>query len=332
MADIHYEEIFHKAEVGIALNDPTDGTIGPVNQHYAELMGYSRAELAEMKIEEISADDPTFDQAAAMERIQLALEGDPQQFDWLFKRKDGEQLWGEVVLKRTTIGEQDRLLAFVRDISDRKQYERELEHQNQRLDEFASIISHDLRTPLNVASGRLELAREDCDSDNLDEVEEAHDRMRTLIEDVLTLARAGRSVVEIDTVDIEAVATATWRSIGAPSASINIENSVTVRADEARCRQLLENLFRNAINHGGDDVTVIVDTLDDGFIVEDNGQGIPKDAQDEVFESGYSTSPTWTGLGLRIVKQIADAHGWEITLTSGQDQGTRFEFTGVETA
>lgn len=144
---VDYEEIFNKAEVGIALNNPEEGTVGKVNEHYAELMGYSRDELCDMAIKEISADDPTFDQEAAMEKIQQALAGESQRFDWLFERKDGSRIWGEIVLKRTMIGCKDGLLAFVRDITDRKQYEQELKQKNQRLNEFASIVSHDLRIP-----------------------------------------------------------------------------------------------------------------------------------------------------------------------------------------
>jgi signal transduction histidine kinase len=92
----------------------------------------------------------------------------------------------------------------------------------------------------------------------------------------------------------------------------------------------LENLFRNAIEHGGEDVTIRVGGLSDGFYVEDDGPGVPEDARDEVFEVGYSTSPDGTGFGLNIVKEIAEAHNWEITLTEGTTGGARFEITNVE--
>lgn len=327
-----YEEIFEKAEVGIALNDVERGTVGEVNERYAELMGYSRVELREMTVEKISADHPSFDQEAAMERIQEALEGDPQRFDWLFERKDGSQFWAEVVLKRTFIGQKDRLLAFVRDISGRKQYEQELVQQNQRLDEFASIVSHDLRNPLNVAMGRLEFAQKDCDSEHLEPVVRAHERMEELIEDVLTLARAGESISDTETVELTALVQECPQTVEMASASLVTDREVPVQADETRLRQLLENLLRNAVEHGGDRVTVTVGSLDKGFYLEDDGPGIPKDDRDEVFEAGYSTNQEGTGVGLSIVKQVVEAHGWEICVTESETGGARFEITGVEFA
>ncbi|GGN93952.1 MULTISPECIES: sensor histidine kinase [Haloarcula] len=330
MAAVDYKDIFHKAKVGIALNDPERGVIGKVNERYAELMGYSPAELEEMEIKKISADGPKFDQEAAMEKIRLALDGESQQFDWLFERADGSQFWGEVVLERTMIGEEDCLLAFVRDITERKQYEQALEQRNQRLNEFAGVVSHDLRNPLNAASGRLELAREECDSAHLDAVAQAHKRMGDIIEDVLSLAQAGKSVVEPEPVDLAICVQECWRSTDTDDASLNIADGTTVQADKTRLQQLLWNLIRNAIDHGGKEVTITVGSLDNGFYVEDDGPGIPDAARQRVFQSGYTTSSDGTGFGLRIVKQIADAHGWELGITTGNDGGARFEVTGVQ--
>jgi len=101
-----------------------------------------------------------------------------------------------------------------------------------------------------------------------------------------------------------------------------------VLADPGRLKRLLQNLFRNAAEHGGD--RVVVGDLSDGFYVADNGPGIPENRRDEVFESGHTTSESGTGFGLAIVERIAEAHGWEVTLTAGADGGARFEFTGVE--
>jgi signal transduction histidine kinase len=97
---------------------------------------------------------------------------------------------------------------------------------------------------------------------------------------------------------------------------------------------VLENLFRNAIEHGRSDVTIRVGTLSDetGFYVEDDGPGIPSDTRDEVFEQGYSTADDGTGFGLSIVREIAEAHGWEISATDSAEGGARFEIRGVDTA
>lgn len=330
MSTVDYAEIFEKAEVGIALNNPEKGTVGLVNARYAELLGYAREELREMQIEEISAEDPAFDQEAAMEKIHQTLEGDPQRFDWLFERKDGSQFWAEVVLKRTMIGEQDRLLAFVRDISPRKQYEKELERQNERLDEFARNVSHELRHPLNLAFGRLELARDECESEHLDALEQAHQRLQDRIEDVLSLAQSGKTVLDTESVDLAELVQACWGTIETDSATLEIEDGTSLLADVPRLRQLLENLLRNAVSHGGNGVTVTVGTHDTGFFIEDDGPGIPEEARDNIFEANYTTSDIGTGYGLSIVEQIADAHGWEIDVTPGKNGGARFEVTNID--
>jgi signal transduction histidine kinase len=105
----------------------------------------------------------------------------------------------------------------------------------------------------------------------------------------------------------------------------------TILADHGRLRQLLENLFRNAVDHGGEDVAITVGELEQGFYVADDGPGISPDNRDNVFESGYSTSEDGNGLGLQIVKQIVDGHDWDITVTESKEGGARFEITSVET-
>ncbi|MFB6078318.1 MAG: sensor histidine kinase, partial [Halarchaeum sp.] len=103
-----------------------------------------------------------------------------------------------------------------------------------------------------------------------------------------------------------------------------------VLADPSRLGQLFENLFRNAVEHGGDDVTVTVGDLDDGFYVEDDGPGIPADEREVVFEPGYSNEADGTGLGLAIVEQTAAGHDWTLTVSESSAGGARFEITGVE--
>ncbi|AUV83414.1 hypothetical protein C2R22_18650 [Salinigranum rubrum] len=216
--------------------------------------------------------------------------------------------------------------------------EKRLEAQNERLSRFASIVSHDLRSPLSVAQGRLELARTTGDDTHLDSVETAHDRMDRLIEGLLQLTIDGEGV-ETDRLDLATAARAAWQSVETTGATLVVETTRDVVADENRLRQLFENLFRNSVEHGstgsGDDVgdttvTVTVGDLDDGFFVEDDGPGIEPDRHGEVFEAGYSTSARGNGLGLRIVADVADEHGWSVTVTDGTDGGARFEFTGTD--
>jgi len=244
-------------------------------------------------------------------------------------RKDGSTFPQELSLTVTADG---ITVCVVRDISERKQRERDLEQQNERLEAFADTVSHDLRSPLNVATGRLELAQEECDSEHLEEVANGLDRCNALIDDLLTLAREGESVNEMEPVTLANMVEGCWRNVDTTEATLVTETEQTVQADRSRLQQLLENLMRNAVEHGGEDVTVTVGDLDDGFYVADDGSGIPENEREDVFEAGYSTTQGGTGLGLNIVHEIANAHDWEITVTESEAGGTRFESRGVTTS
>ena len=224
-------------------------------------------------------------------------------------------------------------LIVLSDVTEREQYRQELERQNERLESFASMVSHDLRNPLNVAMARLELARNDRDDENLDTVADALLRMETLIDDVLALARQGQPIDEATTVSLSALAESAWEMVDVPDATLEIDGDTTFAADADRLQQLLENLYRNALEHGrsdGEQLTVRVGPLEDGFYVEDDGVGIPPDDREAIFESGYSTATHGTGFGLAIVGEIVAAHGWSITATDGRDGGARFEIRGVD--
>jgi signal transduction histidine kinase len=246
--------------------------------------------------------------------------------------------------------------AIYTDISEQKQRERELRRQNERLEEFANIVSHDLRNPLGIAQGHLELARETGSESSFETAADALGRMDRLIEDVLSLARQGRVVGDPRPVNVAAVARSAWNTVDTEGASFRTECSIEVVADQGRLRELFENLFRNAIEHGstssrsrGDDsvepsstgsrsktddgaaradsdLTVTVEATEDGFAVVDDGPGVPDDERGRVFESGYTSSESGTGFGLAIVRQIAEAHDWAIELAASEaDEGARFE-------
>jgi signal transduction histidine kinase len=218
---------------------------------------------------------------------------------------------------------------------DRIRYERELqarkaalERNNERLESFVNTVSHDLRNPLNVATGRLSLARGECDSDHLDDVAAAHERMEALIEDILTLAREGRPVEETETepVELGELVRAAWDTVATEDATLEVDVGGTLTADRGRLRRLLENLLRNAVEHGGEAVTVTVGAAEgpEGFYVADDGPGVPPGQRDHVFDRGYSAAEDGTGFGLAIVEEIATAHGWTVSVTESEAGGARF--------
>lgn len=215
----------------------------------------------------------------------------------------------------------------------------QLEAKNNQLEQFAEIVSHDLRNPLGVLDGWLEAAEETGSEDAFDRCFNAIDRMNTLIDDILTLAQAGSVIDEPEVIDVATIATAAWESVYTSEAALTIEIDSTVSADETRLQQFFENIFRNSIEHGTTDsedesdsnetISITVGELQDGFFIEDDGCGIPPDERETIFESGYTTTDDGTGFGLAIVAEIADAHGWKLTATEGTTGGARFECSEV---
>lgn len=221
-------------------------------------------------------------------------------------------------------------IALAQNVTNQISRKQRLEAQNERLEEFAKVVSHDLRNPLRVVDGYLELLREECESEHIDRITQAVDRMDELIEDLLLLARQGEPVGETKPVDLAEIVETCFQTVETDQATVDIRVDRLIEADQSRLRQLLENLFRNAVEHGGAGMTITVGEVEGGFYVEDDGPGIPEDEREDVFNAGYSTVEDGTGFGLSIISEVADAHGWDIRLTDGTGGGARFEVTGVE--
>ena len=239
---------------------------------------------------------------------------------------DGTERWFRV---RELPLDGDGSVLLASDRTEQVRRQRQLRDQTERLEEFTRVAAHDLRNPLNAITGYAELARETGDVSHLERVPPAAGRIETLIDDLLTLGREGRVVDETVPVPLADAAETAWGNVDTGAATLETVDAGRVLADEARFTQLLENLFRNAVSHGGEDVTVRVGALPDGFFVADDGSGIPTESRADVFEYGYSTHGG-TGLGLPVVRSIAVAHGWEVSVTDAAGGGARFEFTGAE--
>jgi len=227
-------------------------------------------------------------------------------------------------------GKIDGVVGVTREVTERRDRERELARQNDRLESVANIASHDLRNQLSVARSRLELAA--IDDEHADPIRRAHDRMESLLADLLALARRGKRVEDTEHVGLEPIIRESWDHVETPTATLTVTATGTLEADPDRLRRLLEALFENSIEHGGESVTVTAGDLEDGFFIADDGPGIPEDDHERVFDPSYSTAENSTGLGLTIVQAIADAHGWTVEATENADGGARFEITNVESS
>lgn len=253
---------------------------------------------------------------------EVRASGEPTEFETYFEPHDD---WLDV--RVFPMG--DGLFVHSREITTEKERERELQWRNERLETFANTLSHDLRTPLNVAEGHLELAQKTGDVTHLDKVAQAHGRMENLLEELLRLARGENLTAE--SVSLEDVATNAWSTVDTGEMELSVEGDLIVLANEVQLRRIFENLFGNAGKHG-DASAVRVGVTDDGtgFYIEDDGTGIPDAEREQVFASGYSTIEGSPGYGLSIIRQICEAHGWTVTVTDGRDGGARFEVTDVK--
>ncbi|NLV07981.1 response regulator [Haloarcula rubripromontorii] len=317
----------------------SEGNIQRCNEHFATLAGYTDAQITNLDVASLFPED---EQDAVAEAIDEALTTGHSTIEAEFLTAEGNRAPHEFTADRLTDSD-GTLLGLVgtgRNIAERTRRERELQDQKEQLEQFAATVSHDLRNPLNVIQGRLELVQAEQPSDHLDVIETATDRMERIVEDLLWLAREQQEIGSLEPVAIDTVAEAAWELVSDPADEAELycdygaDTQPLIKADTDQLRHLLENLFRNTIDHAGLDVTVVVGEIfgdANGFYIEDDGPGIPEEDRETVFEAGYSTSESGTGLGLNIVKRVVDAHGWDIRATESSIGGTRFEITGLET-
>ncbi len=294
-----------------------------VNDAFETVFGYTNAELRGENLNDFITPEGKRTEVEAVDEAIRAGDIGPREVTR--QTADGPRDF----LLRATGGVGELSYAIYTDITAQKERERQLQRERDRLDEFVGIVSHDLCNPLHTAAGHLELLREECDSDHIEQIDTALTRMDELIDDLLTLARQGERIGEMEYVHLADLAGDCWQTAGTAEATLRVQADQSLAADSSRLTQLFENLIRNAVEHGGEDVTVTVGAVEDGFYVEDDGPGISEDERKKVFEAGYSTAEDGTGFGLSIVKQVAHAHGWEVRVTDGSQGGARFEITGV---
>jgi PAS domain S-box-containing protein len=322
------EYAIESALSGIVIAD-LDGDVSAVNPAFLDMWGYdSEADVLGRPATEFWKRP-----SEARKVVKTVRETGGWNGELLAVRRDGTTFHARCSASVVTDEEGTplALMASFADITARKEHERELQRRNEQLNEFASVVSHDLRNPLGVAKGHVRMAREEYDGDHLEPAEEALERMETIIEDTLTLAREGQAVGEPESIRIREVVGHCWGMVDTGEASLDVTEEFSLYADRDRLHHLFENLFRNAVEHAGAGVTVRVGPLDGvGFYVEDDGPGIPQEEREKVLEPGYTGTSGGTGFGLTIVNRIAQAHGWELAVTDGDEGGARFEFTNVD--
>jgi signal transduction histidine kinase len=323
-----FDAAFDVTPAGTSLSQWFDAVDASEDLEVAELLGALAAGRSVDAVVELA---PEFADGAGSEAYRLRTwEGAPT----------SEAVEAYVLLTEATVGSDDGVAA----------------------DRIASVVSHDLRNPLDVANAHLRAARETGNEEHFDAVRRSHDRMERIIRDVLTLAR-GENALAVDAdVDVERVATEAWATVDTGDARLSVASDLpTIDADPDRLQRLFENVFRNSVEPGStsrrppaDDsieharpvagrreandgdaadesdgpLQVRVGGTSEGFFVADDGVGIPERERERVFDPGYSSNRNGdgTGLGLTIVERIAVAHDWRVSVATSAGGGARFEF------
>ncbi|WP_226039793.1 HAMP domain-containing sensor histidine kinase [Natrinema sp. DC36] len=277
---------------------------------------------------EPSRDDDAYAEQA-YEGLKSLLDGRNERFQLEYPCPTTDDSLSWFLLWATTFERDGELYVLVEhfEISDRKRTERELERRNERLSTVSNVLSHDLRNPLALALGYTEELMEDPSPEQAAQVRSALNRMTAIIDDAVTLSK--QELDDIEIVDLHGVVDDVWGVIETKNATVERGETLAFEADRSILSSILQNLFRNAIEHGGDEVTIGVGSLEDrrGFYVEDDGPGVPAPLRETIFEAGYSSRSTDgnSGLGLSIVENAVAVHDWELSVTESASHGARFE-------
>ncbi|MGA2498938.1 MAG: PAS domain S-box protein [Tepidisphaeraceae bacterium] len=358
-----YREIFNAANDAIFVHDAKTGAILDVNDTMLAMFGYSREEALHLAPDQASEGSPPHSADRAMQWLRKAVEEGPQVFEWLSRRKNGELFWTEVALRSTQIGGHGRVLAVVRDISERKRAEEEragLEQQLRQAQKMEAIgqlaggIAHDFNNLVTVICGYTEMAIAGLPADHplrqsLSQVIVAGERARDLTRQILAFGRKQTLKTEVINLNAEVPATEKMirRLIGEDIAvSIRLSPGLgNVRADASQLQQVLLNLAvnaRDAMPRGGRLAIETADvTLDEAYpatsaevrsgpyvmlSVSDTGCGMDRETLAHLFEPFFTTKPPGkgTGLGLATAFGIIRQHGGHISVSSEVGKGSTF--------
>ena len=347
-----FRKAFEDAATGEALIAP-DGTFIRVNQSLCEIIGYEKRELVGKTFQEITHPE---DLDLNLNYIGQILAGQIRtcQMEKRYFHKTGYVVW--VLLSVSLVSDLDGKPAYfisqIQDISQRKFAEarlnalvEELERSNQELDEFASVVSHDLVSPLHKQLLLVDLFKEEYGAflgkeglNYLDKIIGYNSRMDSLVRSLLAYARITtetRPFVLLDLNEIvEDVLYDLKSEIALGKAEIKVSELPTIRGDRLQLSQLFINLLQNALKfHSCDRVPEIkiehcIENNYHQIAISDNGIGFPSEQESKIFTPFHrlhsQSKYRGTGLGLAICAKIVERHQGKITARSQCDRGATF--------
>lgn len=347
-SEASYRAIFDAAEDAIFVHDIETGAIVDANPKACAAFGYTREELKQLDIGMLGSGERPYTHEDAMALIARAAAGEQLRIEWHSRSKDGRLHWDEVFVKRVTIGGRERVLALTRDITGRKELERQREssYQREKLAALGSLlagVAHELNNPLSVVVARAVLLEEQGDPATQTaavKIRTAAERCARIVRTFLAIAR--KQQPERGPVAMNEVVTAALDIAGYVVRASNIEVKLDLAkdlplmlADADQLHQVLLNLIINAQQSLQDQPPPrrirIVSRFDPAtdmlsVAVADNGPGIPAPLRARIFEPYFTTKPTGlgTGVGLAVSLGIVEAHGGTLTVDCPVEGGAVF--------
>ncbi len=345
-ATLIFQIAFEAAPTGMVMVGD-DGAIQLANRRLGELFGYPVEELTGRPIALLLPERHREKHQAHMQsylaRPSLRAMGVGR--DLSGRRRDGSEFTVEIGLNPVTWGDRRMVIAAVSDISVRKQLELELRQANAHLEEFSYVASHDLKSPLRGISDLVDWVGEDLADKpfpsaqkNLERIKVRVARMESIINDLLTYARAGRASAECVDVDPKALLLEVLEVLSIPARfEVHVDADIEpFQAAKTPLETVLRNLISNAVKHhdgerGRLDIRVRASGAFCEFSLRDDGPGIPVAAQERVFKLFQTVSASergGSGIGLAVCKRLVECHGGSLELkcTAGVP-GSTFSFT-----
>ncbi|MFN0305043.1 MAG: ATP-binding protein [Burkholderiales bacterium] len=352
VSEASYRAIFDATEDAVFVLDIETVAVIDANPKACAMYGHTREELLEVDASRLRFGDSQSADKNTREMITRARAGGTQHFEWHLRHRDGSMHWEEVFVKRVSLDGKDRLLALIRDVTEKKRSAAELERQREALyqrEKLAALgsllagVSHELNNPLSVVVARAVMLEERGDPGTQNaalKIRTAAERCARIVRTFLAMARQQqpeRGAVAINDVIAAALdMTAYAVRSGGIDVSLDLARDIPpILADEAQLHQVLLNLMINA-HHALQDqpgprrmsVTSRHDPADDvvRLTIADNGPGIPPELRTRVFEPYFTTKPTGvgTGVGLTVSFGIVEAHGGSLTLECPDQGGAVF--------
>ncbi len=353
----NYREIYNATSDAIFIHDAADGSIVDVNQTMLDMYGYSRQEAMALQVGELSQGKSPYSEQEAVVMLEKTLREGPQVFKWMARRKNGSLFRVEMSLKTTLIGDQQVVLALVRDISSRERLEEQLRH-SQKMEAIGTLaggIAHDFNNILTAILGYTELAQMKVDKESgvladLQQVEQASLRARELVKQILTFSRKQQQKKEVLLLaSVVGEAVNLLRSSIPVTVNIkqNLNSQARVEVDSGQIHQVIMNLCTNGYQSMPERSGTLVISLKDKLAAEqdssqaavdlapgkyalleirDDGIGMDEETKNKMFEPYFTTKgvENGTGLGLAVVHGIVKSHQGMITVHSKPGQGTTF--------